>query len=84
MMVRALDEWGFAVSTGSACSSADKKRPVLDAMGIDPETAFSDIRISQGWLTTIDDVEALAGTVEELCKKLRTTVKWPDIQKAGI
>jgi cysteine desulfurase len=70
VMVRALDEKGFAVSTGSACSSADKKRPVLDAMGVDPETAFSGIRISQGWSTTTDDVEALAETLEELCEKL--------------
>jgi cysteine desulfurase len=70
VMVRVLDEKGFAVSTGSACSSADKKRPVLDAMGIDRETAFSGIRISQGWSTTMADIEALAETVEELCKKL--------------
>jgi cysteine desulfurase len=70
VMVRVLDEKGFAVSTGSACSSADKKRPVLDAMGVDPETAFSGIRISQGWSTTTDDIEALAETLEELCKKL--------------
>jgi cysteine desulfurase len=69
-MVRALDEKGFAVSTGSACSSADKKRPVLDAMGIDPETAFSGIRISQGWSTTMEDIEALAEAAEELCEKL--------------
>jgi cysteine desulfurase len=70
VMVRALDEKGFAVSTGSACSSADKKRPVLDAMGLDPETAFSGIRISQGWSTTMDDIEALAEAAEELCEKL--------------
>ncbi|MDR0403997.1 MAG: cysteine desulfurase [Treponema sp.] len=70
VMVRALDERGFAVSTGSACSSADKKRPVLDAMGVDPATAFSGIRISQGWSTGMDDIEALAETVEELCEKL--------------
>ncbi|MDR2049170.1 MAG: cysteine desulfurase [Treponema sp.] len=69
-MVRALDDKGFAVSTGSACSSADKKRPVLAAMGVDPETAFSGIRISQGWSTTTEDIEALAEAVEELCKKL--------------
>ncbi|MDR1143193.1 MAG: aminotransferase class V-fold PLP-dependent enzyme, partial [Spirochaetaceae bacterium] len=52
VMVRFLDERGFAVSTGSACSSAKKKRPVLTAMGIDRETAFGGIRISQGWSTT--------------------------------
>jgi cysteine desulfurase len=70
VMVRALDEKGFAVSTGSACSSAEKKRPVLDAMGIDGETAFSAIRISQGWSTTLGDIEALAGAIKELCQTL--------------
>jgi cysteine desulfurase len=70
VMQRALDEEGFAVSTGSACSSADKKRPVLEAMGIDSETAFSGIRISQGWSTTDEDIEALAETIGRLCQTL--------------
>ena len=53
VMVRALDAAGVAVSTGSACSSRKKERPVLDAMGVSAKTAFEGIRISQGWSTTM-------------------------------
>lgn len=70
VMVRALDREGFAVSTGSACSSAGKKRPVLEAMGVDRETAFSSVRVSQGWTTGAGDMEALAETLGRLCQKL--------------
>jgi cysteine desulfurase len=70
VMVRALDQQGFALSTGSACSSADKKRPVLDSMGIDREISLGGIRISQGWSTTTDEIAALAEAINELCKTL--------------
>ena len=65
-MVRALDDEGFAVSTGSACSSHREKRPVLDAMGIDKETALYGIRLSQGWTTTEDAIEALCRAVKKI------------------
>ncbi|MDR2662346.1 MAG: aminotransferase class V-fold PLP-dependent enzyme [Treponema sp.] len=70
VMARSLDERGFAVSTGSACSSAEKKRPVLEAMGIDRETAFGGIRISQGWSTTMEDIEALTEALVMICGEL--------------
>jgi cysteine desulfurase len=70
VMVRSLDDGGFAVSTGSACSSASKKRPILAAMGVDEKTAFQGIRISQGWSTTAADVEALIGAIGEILKIL--------------
>lgn len=66
VMVRALDDAGFAVSTGSACSSASAKRPVLEAMGVDEKTAFQAIRISQGWSTTMDDLEALIEAIQRI------------------
>jgi cysteine desulfurase len=59
VMVRALDDAGFAISTGSACSSASKTRPVLAAMGVEEGPRFEGIRISQGWSTTGVDIEAL-------------------------
>jgi cysteine desulfurase len=59
VMTRALDDAGFAVSTGSACSSSTKKRPVLDAMGISEQQSLEGIRISQGYSTTMDDIEKL-------------------------
>ena len=69
-MVRALDDEGFAVSTGSACSSHREKRPVLDAMGIDKETALYGIRLSKGWTTTEDDIEALCRAIKKILGKL--------------
>lgn len=70
VMVRAMDDAGFAVSTGSACSSSSPKRPVLEAMGIDDATAFQSIRISQGWSTTEEDIEALVKAIRTVLKVL--------------
>jgi cysteine desulfurase len=71
VLVRALNEKGFALSTGSACSSTERgKRSVLDAMGLDRETSLGGIRISQGWSTTMDDIEALVEAIQELCETL--------------
>ncbi|MCL2093103.1 MAG: cysteine desulfurase [Treponema sp.] len=66
VMVRALDEAGVAVSTGSACSSASEERPVLAAMGLDESARLEGIRISQGWSTTKDDLDALILGVEKV------------------
>jgi cysteine desulfurase len=65
VMVRALDSEGIAVSTGSACSSASPERPVLAAMGLDDRARLEGIRISQGWSTTIEDIDALLGGIEK-------------------
>ncbi|MDR3145098.1 MAG: cysteine desulfurase [Treponema sp.] len=70
VMVRALDDAGFAVSTGSACSSGQDKRPILAAMGVDAKTALRGIRISQGWTTTGEDVDALINAIGEILKTL--------------
>jgi len=49
-LVIAMDLEGIAVSAGSACSSGKVERShVLDAMGMDNETASGAIRISLGW-----------------------------------
>ncbi len=46
-MVTALDKLGFAVASGSACSSASTEPShVLLAMGIDPDLARGAIRVS--------------------------------------
>jgi cysteine desulfurase len=69
VMVRALDGEGFALSTGSACSSKDKKRPVLAAMGVDDDIAFNAVRISIGWSTTADDIDALLGMIKKILER---------------
>ncbi|GHV83385.1 aminotransferase V [Spirochaetia bacterium] len=68
VMARLLDDAGFAVSTGSACSSNKKERPVLDAMGIDKKTSFEAVRISQGWSTTLEEIDLLIDTVKSILK----------------
>ncbi len=56
-----LDAMGFAVSAGSACSSGTlKKSRVLDAFGIDDDTASRTIRVSIGWNTTPAELDAFA------------------------
>lgn len=55
----AFDLDGVAVSSGAACSSGKVRRSaVLDAMGIPGELAEGAIRISLGWNTTEDHIEA--------------------------
>ncbi len=58
-LVIKLDLKGIAVSAGSACSSGKVGAShVLAAMGLADELARSAIRVSMGWGTSSDDVEA--------------------------
>jgi len=70
VMARALDDKGFAVSTGSACSSSSNERPVLAAMGVDEKLRVEGIRISQGYTTTDEDIDLLIEAIEEVLKFL--------------
>ena len=70
VMARALDDLGFAVSTGSACSSSSPERPVLIAMGVEEKLRIEGIRISQGWSTTDEDIDLLIEAVAEVLKFL--------------
>lgn len=64
-----LDAMGFAVSAGSACSSGTlKKSRVLEAYGIDEQTAARTIRVSMGWSTTQQDLDRFAGAWEGLTR----------------
>lgn len=66
----ALDLAGFAVSTGSACSSGKvKPSHVLEAMGCDASAAQQAIRISSGWETTAEDYQRLAAAWIALYKR---------------
>lgn len=59
-----LDKLGFAVSTGSACSSG-KETPshVLSAMGLATAGADRVLRFSSGWETTEQDWQQLLAAV---------------------
>ena len=55
-----LDKLGFAVSTGSACSSGQEKPShVIGAMGYSPREAARVLRFSSGWETGEADWHAL-------------------------
>ena len=71
-MVIALDLRGFAVSSGSACSSgAVEPSHVLLAMGLSPEEARSSVRFSLGPGNTAEQVEALIDAVSASVAHLR-------------
>jgi len=71
-MTIALDLRGYAVSSGSACSSgAVEPSHVLLAMGLSPEDARSSVRFSLGPSNTRDEVEGLIEAVVQSVEHLR-------------
>lgn len=71
-MVIALDLRGFAVSSGSACSSgAVEPSHVLIAMGMSAERARSSLRFSLGASNTEEQVDRLIDAVAASCAHLR-------------
>jgi cysteine desulfurase len=71
-LVIGLDLAGFAVSSGSACSSG-KVEPshVLAAMGMAPDLAEGAIRVSLGFGTTNADIHGFLGVWSELVGRMR-------------
>ncbi|MCL6510439.1 MAG: cysteine desulfurase [Anaerolineae bacterium] len=71
-LLMALDVEGFAVSTGSACTSGNPEpSPVLLAMGIPREWALGGLRITLGYHTTEEDVNALLDALPECVRRVR-------------
>jgi cysteine desulfurase len=70
-IVIALDLKGFAVSTGSACSSGSvEPSPVLLAMGLSPRDARSSVRFSLGRSNDAEQVTSLADAVIAIANQL--------------
>ncbi len=64
-----LDRAGIAGHSGSACATeALAPSPVLAAMGVDPSHS---LRLSVGWSTTAEDVDALAEAFSPVVTSLR-------------
>ena len=71
-LVISLDLRGFAISSGSACSSgAVEPSHVLRAIGLSDAEARSSVRISLGETNTVDQVDALIDAVAESVAHLR-------------
>lgn len=72
VMARALDDKGFRVGTGSACSNRKKAQSrTLEAMKVSPDVSYSRIRISIGETTTKEETEAFAEALYKESKILR-------------
>ena len=68
-LVMELDERGYMVATGSACSaSSDEPSHVLRAMGISEYAARSSIRITLGRFTTKEDCLELINNILTIAK----------------
>jgi cysteine desulfurase len=72
----ALDLEGFAVSTGSACSSGTlEPSHVLRAMGLPTHRTQNSIRFSLGAGNTEAQIDALLAKLPSVVEKLRTLVR---------
>ena len=65
-----LDQAGVAAHSGSSCSSESlEPSPVLEAMGVAAERS---LRVSVGWSTTDDDIDAFARVFPSVVDRLRS------------
>ncbi len=75
-LVIGLDLAGVAVSSGAACSSGKVEAShVLAAMNVAPENAQGAIRVSLGFGSTRDDIEAFLKAFGELIERLKASRK---------
>jgi cysteine desulfurase len=71
-LVLVLDSLGYAIGSGSACSSGGHKAsPVLLAMGRSEREAFSVVRITVGKDNTIEEVDGFLGALSTAVAQLR-------------
>ena len=64
-----LDAAGVAVHSGSSCASESlEPSPVLEAMGVDADRS---LRLSVGWSTSADDVDAFCRSLPAVVERLR-------------
>lgn len=71
-LVVSLDSKGYAVSSGSACSSGSGAvSKVLKAYGIEDQVARGAVRFSFGRRNTLEAAEGLCGVVEKSVESLR-------------
>ena len=71
-LLTALDKKGFAIASGSACSSVNKEPShVLLAMGIDEDLARGALRISFGNQNTLNDVKTFIETIKKELQTLK-------------
>jgi cysteine desulfurase len=71
-LLMAFDLDGFAISSGSACSSGKvAKSHVLSAMRLSADIVAGAIRVSLGWNTTQEDVDRFIAAAKIIITRLR-------------
>lgn len=71
-LLMSLDVKGFAISTGSACSSGrPEPSQVLRHIGLSHFEAQNSLRISLGWMTTEKQVHDFVDTLKAVVQRLR-------------
>ncbi|MBC8555133.1 MAG: aminotransferase class V-fold PLP-dependent enzyme [Candidatus Brocadiales bacterium] len=72
VITRVMNDRGFSISAGSACSSKDRKKRerVLHYMGFDTKAASTAIRISTGPTTSSEQVQQFCNTLHNEVKLL--------------
>jgi cysteine desulfurase len=73
LQLMALDLAGFAISSGAACSSGKVGHShVLEAMGLPARLLDKAVRVSLGWASREEDVQAFAEAWVELHRRRRS------------
>ena len=68
-----LDEHGIAASTGSACSvHTQKASHVLKAMGFNHEQITGSLRLSFGYMNTLDEISQTVEILKKVVSELRS------------
>jgi len=68
-----LDEHGIAASTGSACSvHTQKASHVLKAMGFNHEQITGSLRLSFGYMNTLDEINQTVKILKKVVSELRS------------
>jgi cysteine desulfurase NifS len=76
-LVIALDQWGVALSSGSACKTGDPEPShALLAMGMSEEEAHCAVRISLSRETTRADVQVALRALESVLEEMVSTVRF--------
>jgi cysteine sulfinate desulfinase/cysteine desulfurase-like protein len=76
-LVIALDRWGVALSSGSACKSGDPEPShALLAMGMSREDAHCSVRLSLSRNTTEEDIDHALSALSDVLEEMETTVRF--------
>lgn len=71
-LLMSLDVKGYAISTGSACSSGrPEPSQVLRNLGLSHQEAQSSLRISLGWFTTEQEIQQFVDVLKAVAERLR-------------